>query len=254
MNCDDAKGFLDAYLDGELELSLQLELEQHLSGCAECQAVLKERREFRAFFSAAAPSFMAPPELRDKVLAITREEPTPAKPKVRQFPLWRRPWLYAAALLAIGLPIAWMVFYENREHRFARQAVSDYVRALFVEHLCDVVSPDPQVVNSYLTAKLNFSPPVVDLASAGYQMRGGRIDMVQNRRVATLVYRRNKDVINLFMWPATRHRFTDSDQVISGLRICTWNDVNIKFIAVSTLSDAELDRFTDLFRGAISNQ
>jgi len=52
MNCDDAKGFLDAYLDGELELSQQLELEQHLSGCAECQAVLKERREFRAFFSA----------------------------------------------------------------------------------------------------------------------------------------------------------------------------------------------------------
>jgi len=254
MNCDDAKGFLDAYLDGELELSQQLELEQHLSGCAECQAVLKERREFRAFFSAAAPSFMAPPELRDKVLAITREEPTPAKPKVRQFPLWRRPWLYAAALLAIGLPIAWMVFYENREHRFARQAVSDYVRALFVEHLCDVVSPDPQVVNSYLTAKLNFSPPVVDLASAGYQMRGGRIDIVQNRQVATLVYRCNKDVINLFMWPATRHRFTDSDQVISGLRICTWNDVNLNFIAVSTLSDAELDRFTDLFRGAISNQ
>ena len=251
MNCDDAKGFLDAYLDGELELSQQLELEQHLSGCPECQAVLKESREFRAFFTAAAPNFKAPPKLRDKVLAITREEPAPAKPKARQFPLWRRPWLYAAALLAIGLPIAWMVFYENREHRFARQAVSDYQRALFVEHLCDVVSPDPKVVSSYLSAKLNFSPPVVDLASAGYQMRGGRIDIVQNRQVATLVYRCNKDVINLFMWPATRDRFSGSDQVISGLRICTWNDVNLNFIAVSTSSDAELDRFTDLFRDAI---
>jgi anti-sigma factor RsiW len=187
-------------------------------------------------------------------LAITREEPAPARPKVRQFPLWRRPWLYAAALLAIGLPIAWMVFHENREHRFARQAVSDYLRALFVEHLCDVVSPDPKVVKSYLTANLNFSPPVLDLASAGYQMRGGRIDIVQNRRVATLVYRRDKDVINLFMWPDTRHRFTGSDQVISGLRICTWNAVNLNFIAVSTLSDAELDRFTDLFRDAIGNR
>src|SRR5258707_4258980 len=145
MNCDDAKGFLDAYLDGELELSQQLELEQHLSGCAECQAVLKERREFRAFFTAAAPSFKAPPELREKVLAITREEPAPAKPKVRQFPLWRRPWLYAAALLAIGLPIAWMVFHENREHRFAKQAVSDYLPALFLENPCDVGFPDPKV-------------------------------------------------------------------------------------------------------------
>jgi anti-sigma factor RsiW len=120
-----------------------------------------------------------------------------------------------------------------------------------VQHFCDVISPDPKVVNSYLTAKLNFSPPVVNLASAGYQMRGGRIDIVQNRRVATLVYRRDKDTVNLFMWPATRHRFTGSDQVINGLRICTWNDANLNFIAVSTLSDADLDRFTDLFRDAI---
>src|ERR1700746_1630571 len=108
MNCDEAEGFLDAYLDGELELSEQLELEQHLSGCLECQAVLKERREFRAFFTAAAPSFKAPPELREKVLAITQEEPALAKPKVRQFPLRRRPWLYAAALLALGFSIGWI--------------------------------------------------------------------------------------------------------------------------------------------------
>src|SRR5260221_3108977 len=252
MNCDEVEGLLDAYLDGELELSQEFELEQSLRWCTECQAVLKERREFRSFFAAAAPSFKAPPELREKILAITQEEPAPAKPKVRQFPLWRRPWLYAAALLAIGSPIAWMVFHENREHRFARQAVSDYLRALFVEHLCDVDSPDPKVVTSYLTAKLNFSPPIVDLASAGYQMRGGRIAIVQNRRVAALVYRRDKDGINLFMWPDTRHRFTASDQVISGVRICTWNAVNLNFIAVSTLSDAELDRFIDLFRDAIT--
>jgi anti-sigma factor RsiW len=251
MNCDEAERFLDAYLDGELELSHQLELEKHLSGCPECEAALQERREFRDFFSAVAPSYKAPLELRQKILAITRKEPDAAKPKIRRLPWWRQPWLYAAALLAIGLPIGWKAFYGNREHRFAGQAVSDYLRALFVDHLCDVVSPDPQVVSSYLKAKLNFSPPVVDLASAGYQMRGGRIDLVENRRVATLIYRRNKDIITLFMWPATRHRFAGSNQAISGLTICTWNDVNLNFIAVSTLSDAELDQFIDGFRNAI---
>src|SRR5258708_15665710 len=125
MNCDEVEGLLDAYLDGELELSQQLELEQHLSGCTECQAVLKERREFRAFFAAAAPSFKAPPELREKILAITQEEPAPVKPQVRQFPLWRRPLLYAAVLFAIGSPSASAGFHQNREHRFARQAVFD---------------------------------------------------------------------------------------------------------------------------------
>jgi len=107
------------------------------------------------------------------------------------------------------------------------------------------------VVDSYLTAKLNFSPPAVDLASAGYQMRGGRIDFVQNRRVATLVYQHDKELITVFTWPATRHRFAGSNQAINGLTICTWNDVNLNFIAVSTLSDAQLDHFIDLFRDEI---
>jgi anti-sigma factor RsiW len=251
MNCDEAERIMDLYLDRELELSQQLELEKHLTGCAECQAALQERQGFRAFFNAAAPSYKAPPELRQKILGMTQEEPAGVKPKASRFRLWRQWWLYAAALLAIGLPVAWMVFYGNREYRLAALAVANHSRALFVDHLCDVVSPDPKVVTSYLTAKLNFSPPVVDLASAGYQMRGGRIDVIQHRRVATLVYRRNKDLITLFMWPATRHPFTSSNQVISGLTICTWHDVNLNFIAVSTLSDAQLDQFIDVYRDGI---
>jgi anti-sigma factor RsiW len=248
MSCDEAESLLDAYLDGELELTRKLELEQHLSGSPECQTALEQRREFRAFFATAAPAYKAPQELREKVLAITRQDAAQPRRPGRRPAFWRQPWLYAAALLAIGLPIVWMSFYGTRERRFATQAVSDYTRALFVDHVCDIVSQDPQVVRPWLTAKLNFSPPVVDLVTSGYQMRGGRIDSIQNRRVATLIYRRNKDVITLFMWPATRHRFTGSDQVIKGLQVCTWNDANLNCIAVSTLSDEELDDFTKLFR------
>jgi anti-sigma factor RsiW len=254
MSCDEAESLLDAYLDGELELTGKLELEQHLTRCPECQTALEQRREFRAFFAAAAPTYKAPRELREKILAITRQEAAQPKSAGRWPAFWRQPWLYAAALLAIGLLIVWMSFYGNRERRFAAQAVSDYTRALFVDHLCDIISQDPQVVKRWLTAKLNFSPPVVDLATSGYQMRGGRIDIIQNRRVATLIYRRNKDVITLFIWPATRHRFTGSDHVINGLQVCTWNDANLNCIAVSTLSDEELDDFAKLFREKMSKE
>jgi anti-sigma factor RsiW len=251
MNCEEANRFLDAFLDGELELSQQLELEQHLSGCPECQASLEDSRQFRSFFVTSAPMYKAPPELRAKIEAIAR--PEPARPNIprKRFALWRQPWVYAAALLAVGLPIAWMVFYPNKEKRLAAQAVSDYTRALFVDHLCDIVSPDPQVVKPWLAAKLNFSPAVVDLPGSGFQMRGGRVDIVQNRRVAALVYRHNKDVVTLFMWPETRRRFAGSDQFINGLTICTWHDANLNFIAVSTLGDDELDEFVKLFREKI---
>ena len=251
MNCEEAEHFLDAYLDGEIELSQQLELEQHLSSCKECQALLGERREFRAFFTAAAPQYQAPPKLRDKVLAIIRQEPARSKSRVQWSALWRRPWVYAAAVLAIGLPILGWFFYGNKEPHYAAQAVSDHLRALFVEHLCDVDSRDPQAIKSYLAGKLDFSPPVADLASAGYEACGGRVDVVQNRRVAALIYRRNNDLITLFTWPAETQKFTGSNQVLSGLTTCTWNDANLNFIAVSTLNDDQLDEFTQLFREKI---
>jgi mycothiol system anti-sigma-R factor len=251
MNCEEAERFLDAYLDGELDLSQQLELEQHLNSCKKCQAVLGERREFRTFFTTSAPQYKAPSELRNKVLALIRQKPAAPKSRVRWSALWRRPWMYAAALLAIGLPILWFVFYRNNEQRYAAQAVSDHLRALFVEHVCDVDSADPQVIKSYLATKLDFSPPVADLASAGYEMRGGRVDVVQNRRVAALIYRRNKEIITLFTWPAKTLRFTGTNQVLSGLTTCTWNTANLNFIAVSTLNDDQLDEFTQLFREKI---
>ena len=66
MNCEEAEFFLDAYVDGELELIPLLEFEKHQSGCSECQAALQERRQFRAFFNSAAPTYRAPPRAAGK--------------------------------------------------------------------------------------------------------------------------------------------------------------------------------------------
>jgi mycothiol system anti-sigma-R factor len=239
MNCKEVDGFLDAYLDGELESSQKLELEQHLSQCSECRAALEERRKFRSFFAANAPRYKAPEELRAKISTITRQ---------KKYSWWRLTLICAAALLVAALVITWTVFYPDRENRLATQAVSDYLRAAFVDHLCDIVSPDPQVVKPWLSAKLNFSPPVIDLAGSGYRMSGGRIDIIQNRRVAALVYRHGKEVVTLFMWPETRRRFLGVDQIRNGVSVCTWNAADLNFIAVSTLGENQLDDFVDKFR------
>jgi anti-sigma factor RsiW len=239
MNCKEAEGFLDAYLDGELESSQKLELEQHLSLCSECRAALEQRRQFRSFFVANAPQYKAPEELRAKIATITRQK----KPT-----WWRLTLICAAALFAVGLVIAWTALYPDREKRLGDQAVSDYLRAASVDHLCDIVSPDPQVVQPWLSAKLNFSPPAVDLAGSGFQMRGGRIDIIQNRRVAALVYRGGNEVVTLFIWPETRRRFKGTDQVRNGISVCTWHAADFNFIAVSRLGETQLDDFVDRFR------
>jgi anti-sigma factor (TIGR02949 family) len=244
MNCEEASQFLDAYLDHELEPGKQFELEQHLSRCPDCRTVLEEQLQFIGFFKANASNYKAPSELRARVLGRIAAESRRTTP----IPVVHQPWLYVAALLVLSLYLAWVILFPDRETSLIVQAVSDHSRAVVLERLCDIVSPDPAVVKQSLTAKLDFSPPVVGLPGTAFQMRGGRVDVIQDRKVAVLVYKQNEDLVTLFAWPAAGRLLAARDWSISGYRACAWNAANFNFVAVSTLSDHDLDDFTDQIR------
>ena len=244
MNCKEASRFLDAYLDRELEAGNRFELEQHLSGCGDCRTRLEQQRRFIGFFKANAPYYKAPSELRARVQRRAEMDSRGSK----LIFLARQPWLYAAALLVLSLSLGWAIFSPDRETSLIVQAVSDHSRAVLLERLCDVVSPDPAVLKQLLMAKLGFAPPVVDLSGTAFQMRGGGVEVIQDRKVAVLVYQRNRDLVSLFAWPAAGRLLAARDWSISGYRACTWNAANFNFVAVSTLSDHDLDEFTDQIR------
>lgn len=244
MNCEEASRFLDAYLDRELEAGKRFELEQHLSGCPDCRTSLEQQRQFIGFFKANAPYYQAPAELRARV----QKRAEVKSPRSKLIFLVRQPWLYAAALLVLSLSLAGVIFSPDREASLIVQAVADHSRAILLERLYDVVSPDPAVVKQLLMDKLEFGPPVVDLPGTAFEMQGGRIDVIQNRKVAVLVYKRNEDLVTLFAWPAAGWFLAARDWSISGYRACTWHAANFNFVAVSTLSDHDLDVFTDAIR------
>ena len=184
MNCEEANRLLEAYLDRELDLRRHLELEQHLSLCLSCQSLAQEREELRFFSLANAQTFKAPPQLRANVLAAVRRE----KAKLT-FALLRQPWVYAAAVFALSLSLALNILFPDAGKEVSREAVLRSSRSIFADHLVDVASANPQVVKSWLTAKLDFSPPVVGFPASGYSLLGGRVDVIQNRSVATVVYK-----------------------------------------------------------------
>jgi anti-sigma factor RsiW len=246
MNCEEVDRFLDVYFDGELDPGQALELEQHLSHCQSCKSLAKERREFLAFFKACAPAYKAPPQLRAKLLTKLREEA-----RKRTFTFLRSAWIYAAAALVLGSFLALNMLFRDSGKELAREAVLHHSRSLTGTHLLDVTSGQPQVVRSWLTAKLAFSPPVVGTPASGCSLIGARLDVIQSRLVAVLVYEHAKDVATLFCWPRKKDHLSSSDQLIEGYHVYTWSDAACNYVLVSKLSEREMDEFEDSFRGDV---
>src|SRR5437879_3165325 len=252
MICRDVQELIHGYVDGELDLVRNLEMERHLHECAAC-AGLEGR--LRALGSAMSGSlyFHPPAGMEGRVRAGLRAAAQPAG----RAPLFgiRWQWIGVAAAVVVIVAGTWQVSLTNRRSGdaeiLAREATASHVRSLMASHLMDVPSSDRHTVKPWFNGKLDFSPAVNDFADRGFALVGGRLDYLDNRSVAALVYQRRKHVINLFAWPTPREPDSGVQQSSrQGYNLLHWSKGQMAYWAVSDLNAGELESFAALVRSA----
>jgi len=235
MICADVDRDLDAYVDRELDADAAVALRRHLGECAACSGRVAQREALGRLVRSTA-YHPAPDRLRARIAARSARSSSP-----RRFAV-----LAAAAtlVLAVGGAVALVRSAQLRGDAVAEAVVDGHVRSLMADHLFDVRSTDQHTVKPWFLGKLDFAPPVVDLAPIGFPLVGGRLDYVGARAVAALVYQRQKHTINVFVSPDGGTQASSiAARSIRGFHVRHWSRDGMAFWAVSDLNDAELTQF-----------
>ena len=129
------------------------------------------------------------------------------------------------------------------------EVVSSHVRSLMINHLSDVVSTDQHTVKPWFEGKIDFAPTVKDFAKFGYPLVGGRLDYIDSRPTAALIYKFKQHVVNLLEHPShLGDSFEPHLQTLRGYQIFSWTKDGMSYWVISDLNASDLQKFVYLWQ------
>ena len=266
MRCDEARTRIGMLHDGELPAGEREALIAHAAECPDCARYRDELARLGAQLRRAREA--APLALAERVRANLQVEaaeiageraaprPRPARTALMAgmagaLARWLRPYVpqIAAVLVASAISTAataWWMQRAQTGEALAHDVLAAHVRSLLQDSTVQVASLDTHTVKPWFAGRLEYTPLVKDLSAEGFELVGGRLDYVDGRRVAALVYRRRLHQISVFVWPADGSASVSAHAVINGYNLVSWNKAGMSFWAVSDVSGGELSELQTL--------
>lgn len=247
MDCRQAREWAALSLDRELEARSEGALAEHMASCADCRAFRQQQEGVLATVRLAT-YYRADASLRARIVG--------ALPATDRSPIERSKWrryvwpMLTGAIAATCVALVLALFLPlqiSSDDRLLDQLVASHARAMLTNHVIDVASSDQHTVKPWFNGKVDFSPPVGDLADHGFPLLGGRLDYLDHRLVAVLVYSRRQHVIDVFIWPA--EAAVDSKlapKSAQGYHVVGKTSAGMRLLAVSDVDPGELQQFIDL--------
>jgi anti-sigma factor RsiW len=238
--CADQELLLGGLVDGELDAANTALVEAHVARCDGCREELERLQAVRSLMRTDGVRHSAPASLANRIAAHQELSPRAANDNR----LLR--WLAPGAVGAIAASLAFLALVPPSSQSVVDQElVSDHVRSLQPGHLTDVQTTNQHIVKPWFNGKIDFSPPVPELADQGFPLAGGRLDSINGKTAAAIVYHRRLHTVNLFVWPAKDS--SERSFVKDGFAVIEWSRNGLRYAAVSDIPAPELRQFHKLF-------
>jgi anti-sigma factor RsiW len=239
--CVDQELLLGGLIDNELDAANVAMVEAHVARCEGCREELERLQAVRNLLRTDGMRHAAPETLLKRIAATP--ELTPRAANDNRLLRWFGPGV--AGALAASLAIVLLVP-SSEQAGIDQQIVSSHVRSLQPGHLIDVQTANQHVVKPWFNGRVDFAPPVPDLSDQGFPLVGGRLDSIDGKTAAAIVYKRRLHTVNVFVWRASAERVRN--QVQNGFALDEWSADGLRFAVISDIPSTELGQFEQVYR------
>jgi anti-sigma factor RsiW len=243
---------LSAYIDGELPMSDQRGIEQHLAACHTCTLRVLSATQLKAATSRAGHRFAPLPEALARLTAQLQSKPQPQKTAriYSMRPLGSmRPLVWSALAAAILLTVSLLGWRQlHQTNTLAAELLDQHLATLSSAATPQVISTDRHTVKPWFQGRLPFSFNLPDATALppDTTLKGANLAYLNGQPAALLLFTIHKHEVSVFL---TQHTggpiFSILPNNRSGFTINSATTKDLCIVAVSNVNPADLHALVD---------